>query len=231
MNNKSIAGVAMNIKRCALIFFYLVFLMQTYGFSAERYSYIERTGKETTKGLWQMEKKGGFAILTSTKLTKKHVYICSLDGDTKEWILDKPDSKTNATMKRENKYIIINGMIKGNFINKKVKIDSSPWYQNIMFSLPVFIKSNKKSMEFWSLRPEDLVVYKLKAEKVKIESINFNGNKIEAQKVKVSATGIFSIFWHGDYWFRKSDGKFIHYEGVNGIPGTSKTFIELIPED
>lgn len=57
-----------------------------------------------------------------------------------------------------------------------------------------------------------------------------DGRTEEAMRVRVSPWGLLSLFWSSLYWFRPSDGAFLRYEAVRGLPGTPKTVVELIEE-
>ena len=45
------------------------------------------------------------------------------------------------------------------------------------------------------------------------------GKEIAAVHLRISLSGLLSIFWHGDYWYRKGDGRFLRYRGKNRSGG------------
>ena len=133
-----------------------------------------------------------------------------LGGGVVEWQLK--DKKNNSDIKavREGNKITISGIFKGKEIKKEHYIDNRPWHQLFTGEIDYFLNSKEKRMEFWALRPENpesagiLVAYKDKEEK-----LTLNGEEIDAIKVKVTLGGLLSIFWTGDYWYRKSDGLYV----------------------
>ena len=70
----------------------------------------------------------------------------------------------------------------------------------------------------------------MQAREEKEEGIPVDGRALEAMRVKVSPWGLLSLFWSSLYWYRSSDGTFVRFEGVRGLPGTPKTVVELIGE-
>jgi hypothetical protein len=42
-------------------------------------------------------------------------------------------------------------------------------------------------------------------------------------------SGLLAVFWHGDYWYRKADGRFLRYRGKNR-PGGPEALSELVGE-
>lgn len=62
------------------------------------------------------------------------------------------------------------------------------------------------------------------------EEILINGKKTTTQKIEVHAKGFYSHFWHGTYWYRKSEKLFLMYRSVHGLPGTAETVVELTAE-
>jgi hypothetical protein len=85
-------------------------------------------------------------------------------------------------------------------------------------------------MSFWTIRTDTVEATTLQVKKAGEEEIPVNGKKIMAQRVELRAEGFFSHFWHGTYWFRKSDKLFLMYRSVHGSPGTPETVIELMGE-
>ena len=197
----------------------------------EQTEYIEKTGTKSTKITRGLDKSAGANVFTYKDSSgKTSLYKTDSSGSTLQWQLNDAAGPTNLVAKRDGKAILVSGTFKGETIKKKVAIDHAPWYQSIALSLAWFVKSDKPSIVFWSLRPDKLLPFKLKAKKVKTEFINLNGKRVEAERVKITLTGLKSMFWQSNYWFRKSDNLFIRYEGVDGPPGTPETVTTLSKE-
>jgi hypothetical protein len=67
----------------------------------------------------------------------------------------------------------------------------------------------------------------MRAKKIRTEKILVQEREVETQNIRVKLTGFKAIFWHSDYWFRRSDGLFLKYRGVEGPPGTPETVMTL----
>lgn len=149
---------------------------------------------------------------------------------TKEWKLHNKGEDTDLIAERSDNSIVIKGDFKGKEITKELKIDNRPWYQAWNLSFGRFVLSNRDRQEFWTLRDSDLKEFVMVVLREKEEIIELNGEAIETVKVKVTLNNWMSKFWKVHYWFRKSDGVFLRYEGVNGPPGTPLTVTELKSE-
>jgi hypothetical protein len=194
----------------------------------EQLAYQERTGKFTADIIWKIEQQGDYVILTSSRPNES--YTCWADANLAitKWELKNNTTRPDGIIAtREDNTIVIKGTLRRRAVTKTMRIDDAAWYQPIAFSLKSFITSDKPSVEFWSLNPNNLAAVKMKAEKQRTEIIELNGEEVIAQKVKVTITDFRSAFWHSYYWFNKKNGMFIRYEGVNGPPKTPKTVITL----
>lgn len=150
---------------------------------------------------------------------------------TKKWKIDDKSAGTDLTAQRSDNSIVIKGDFKGKEITKKLKIDSRPWYQAWNLSFGRFVLSGRDRQEFWTLRESDLKEFVMVVLREKEETIVLNGQAVAAVKVKVTLNNWMSKFWKVHYWFRKSDGVFLRYEGANGPPGTPVTVTELVSEE
>lgn len=157
------------------------------------------------------------------------VQMSYLDRDGKSYKFTYQDSVKNINLSaiKDGENIFVKGNSGDSIIDKIVKIDDKPWKQPMSYSLSEFALSVKKKIEFWIIRIDKLKVVKMQAEKSEPEEITINGKKYHSTKIKISAAGVRSKFWHGHYWFRYSDGFFLRYESLNGLPGSTKTVIEF----
>ena len=137
--------------------------------------------------------------------------------------------KTNLRKTRNNNQIIIEGVVKGEVIQKIIKIDERPWYQNFEICLAEFARSDLLKKEFWVINEEDFSAYTMTARKKGVENIEIHGQAIEAQKVELRLSGFLSMFWKAECWYRCSDGIFLKYRGTSG-PGTPEMTIVLRKE-
>ncbi|MEW5804544.1 MAG: hypothetical protein AB1847_20825 [bacterium] len=190
----------------------------------------EQTSRDSIKVLWQLEKIDGKIILTTVRGQETHVTVHDQSCSTQKWLISNKQAHTDAVARRAGEYILMKGLFKGKPIDEKVAVDDLPWYQAMSLSLGFFSCSDQTSVEFWTLRPDDLTPHKMRAMKKQSEYMTFNGKKIQVQKVRVSLGGLLSFIWSGEFWFRKEDGMFMKYQGANGPPGASETIITLVQE-
>jgi len=96
------------------------------------------------------------------------------------------------------------------------------------YSLTKFSQTAKKEVEYQVFLIGLYDVIKLRAMKKDIEKIEVNGSTFVTQRIEITLCNFWGNFWNANYWFRKSDGLFLKYEGANGPPGTAKTVIEFV---
>lgn len=135
------------------------------------------------------------------------------DYETIEWRYKSQKGDIDVVAVRQENKIILSGKFGGKENNKKeMSIDNRPWHQIFQLGLMKFAITEKgpDSVEFWGLRPDNPeTIGVLAARRDKIETIEVNGKQVEASKLRIGLAGWLSIFWTGDYWFRKSDGLYI----------------------
>ncbi len=194
---------------------------------AEQHQYLKKTGSKIIPFNWQLEQ--GYDLKLTTDLGRERdITRMAADFSTQSWTIDDPTLETNIDVSRNNNELIFNGVFKGKKIRRTIMIDSAPWYQALSFSLRQFSNQNRKHIEFWSIRPDNLAVHHLQANREAEELQTIEGITSTAIKLKIQLTGLKSTFWSCYYWLRKSDGVFIRYEGPSGPPGWPLTTVELI---
>ena len=212
--------------------FILAFLMILFNFNVladgKTLIYKETTGNTMITSTWKIDSLENGYCITATNSNEFHEINCNKDYATLSWEYTNRNLGIQILAQRIGDRILVIGEHKNKEIRQEFAIDNQPWFEFIEVSLTPFIESPDKSKEFWILQPYDLKLYKMVAMKQKIETITVNNNSIEAFNVKVTLSGFASVFWKVNYWFRKTDGVYVRYEGVKGAPGTPKTIVELI---
>lgn len=193
----------------------------------EHHEYHKQTGSESLHFDWQLTRGEDLTLLT-TLGNQRDTTRMGHDLSTRSWSVDDPQAKTLIKVFRQGRKLVFQGLFNGDEIDRKVKIDSAPWYQALSLSLRQFTDSEKKSIEFWSIRPDTLDVHRLKVFREAEENIRVNNVTCETIKLKIQLTGLKSVFWSCYYWLRKRDGLFVRYEGPSGPPGWPLTTVELI---
>lgn len=198
-------------------------------FATEKiFIYKETTGKTSITSKWSViSRDEGYSIIAESPNEYHHV-LCTQDHATISWEFKNTGLGTELLAKRDGNRLIVNGRFKKKEINTEYKIDHLPWFEFIEVALSGFVQSEEEKIEFWIIQPNNLKLYQMVAIKQKTETLNLNGQDVEALRIKVTLPGFSSLFWSAQYWFRKSDGVYLRYEGVRGGPGTPKTRVELI---
>lgn len=191
--------------------------------------YKETTGsKSHTNEITISSASDGYLIKTTNiKETTEH----NIDSKFAllMWKYKTTEKETDINSKRVGNVIYTKGMFEGEQIEKELKVDKYPWYQEWGLSLESFITSDKKSTYFWSINPDNLAITKFIATKEKTETIKVNGEKVETIYVKITFPGLLSLVWHGDFWFRNSDGREVCSK-LKQSPFACQTVSELINE-
>ena len=78
------------------------------------------------------------------------------------------------------------------------------------------------------IRADALTPIRMQATKVGTDTVLLDGVPTEAVKVRLAPDGLLAAFWHGHYWYRKTDGLFLKFEGRRGLPGSPMTVVHLL---
>lgn len=217
------------MKHCCLLLI-LLFIAVCVSFPAsavEQYRYLRTTGSKTIFFDWRLEQNNELK-LTIDLGGERDITRMNSDFSTHRWTINDPTVNTALVVARSDQKLIIDGVFKGNPVQRIVKIDSAPWYQTLSLSLRQLIGANDNHLEFWSIRPDTLDVYRLQVTREAEELLNIEGVSFTTIKLKIQLTGLKSAFWSCYYWLRKEDGLFVRYEGPSGPPGWPMTTVELI---
>lgn len=146
------------------------------------------------------------------------------------WHRRNPRERTDFTAVRSGSVVRLTGLFKGKRVDREYKIDTRPWKQCFPVDLQEWAVSPEPSLTFWAINPVNLGMNLFCATKKETGTIVIGGKPVEAVHVRVSPVGPASFVWHSDVWFRKADGRYLRYQGVNGLPGTPLTVVELLEE-
>ncbi len=203
---------------------------QAYSVSSEQHLYRKATGKEVHLFNWRLERSHEIRLITDIK-QERDVTRINQELATRSWSVKDPVVNTDLLVSRHDNELIMRGTFKGKKLNKTVTIDDSPWYQALSVSLQQYTNPNIGTKEFWSIRPDNLDVHKLRVIPAGVEELEVDGQLTTAIKLKIQLPGFKAVFWSCHYWLRRSDGLFIRYEGPSGPPGWPDTIVELIDNE
>lgn len=156
---------------------------------------------------------------------ESHLIVTDKTGATDSWKYRYPNGDVKVFTRKGNSIeIALNG---GAPVQAKGKLDASPWYATMDFSLSRFLSGGGTETTFWTVNPANGKAYKMKAIKMKAESVPIGGRPEKAVRVQVTANGVPAAFFSINYWYRESDSVFLKFEGTRGAPGSPKYVIEL----
>ena len=202
-----------------LVLLSLLFLT-VFAIEAKEYTYSQKIkGIDCTLTVNITEESGVRTIFAvDDHFLVENTTKAKIGGGVSEWYLKDPKNDSDVKAVREGNKIFVSGKFKGQDITKEHNVDDRSWYQLFSWELDYLALSNEKRLEFWALRPENpesagiLVAYKDKEER-----LTLNGEEFDAIKVKVTLGGLLSIFWTGDYWYRKSDGFYVRSKPTGDV--------------
>ncbi len=162
---------------------------------------------------------------------EEQINYYNFDGITQKFTHKDSTRSIDLIAIKDGRNVILKGISEEKNIDTIIKLDESPWKQSMSYSLSDFALGNIEKIEYWIIRLDKFKGEKMQAEKAGTEVITIQSTQYNTVKVKISASGLRSKFWSGNYWFRASDGLFLKYEGWNGLPGSTKTIIEFIEKE
>ena len=193
------------------------------------YRYQESTGKSVKTFTWRHRSSPPQEVITVEEEDGIFVNLCDRTGQTLSWKATKTGHSSIQAVRRGNQ-LQLSGISSGKQISVTEQIDDRPWYQPLSYSLRPFLDSAESEISFWTIRADSLEVVAMQAEKGPIEEIMVAGEKVAAQRVKISRTGLLASLWQGTFWFRLTDRIFVRYQAVHGPPGTDETIVQLREE-
>ncbi|MCX6556796.1 MAG: hypothetical protein NTW95_05105 [Candidatus Aminicenantes bacterium] len=223
------------IKTCSAIICLLV--LASLLLPAEILTYREVEGDLTvTHTLVITPAAPGYAIeltsLGSNGRTVRQTFRTAADISTLAWTFSDPARQMELAATVRGDEIVLSGSFRGQKVDKRFSAGGAPWNQLFQMGLVPFVLGGEEKSQFRSIGtqgPGELKIGKFTMTRQDGEKILLAGKEIEAVHVRISLSGLLSIFWHGDYWFRSGDGRFLRYRGKNR-PGGSVAVSELIQE-
>lgn len=126
--------------------------------------------------------------------------------------------KTNVTVVKKGKDYYMKGVLKGKSVDKVVKGDGYPWYQNIQFAIGHVCLTDGKVVYYENFRPDNMEKFTMSATVVG-DTEKFSK---PVKDIRVSPKGALSKFWHCNYYINRETGEFVSYSGLEGLPGSDE---------
>lgn len=193
-------------------------------------------GAVTTHVIRIQAAEDGFRVELSSSRpagTVRQSFRLASDLGTRAWTFRDPARAMELDASVLDGRIVLSGSFKGKKVDKPFAAGGPPWNQLFQMGLGPFVLSEKEETSFRSIGtqgPGELKIGKMSVTRKGEEEIELDGRRIAAVHVRISLSGLLSIFWHGDYWYRKSDGLFLRYRGKNRSGGPIAVS-ELVAEE
>jgi len=199
--------------------------------------YLEKTKDNVTTHRFIIKNRipAGYRVnLETIDRDRRTSQVFNLDAQlgTISWSYEDPGENTRIMAERKDNNIILQGKARGKAITKKFKINDLPWNQSFNLGLEKFALDDIKKTKFWAIGtsgPGYMKITKFSVKRKKTETISVLGGKTSAVHIQISLSGLLSMFWTGNYWYRKSDGFFLRYKGKNK-PGAPVSIMEISEE-
>jgi len=203
---------------------------------AETLTYREMEGEAVTIHVLRFQAQGdGFRVELSSSRNEavvRQTFLVDADLATREWTFSDPARRMELAASVRGEKIVLAGSKQGKKVDKRFDSEGAPWNQLFQIGLGPFVLSGRKGMTFRSIGtqgPGELKIGKMTVTRKEDAPISLGGRNVDAVRLRISLSGLLSIFWHGDYWFRKADGRFLRYRGKNR-PGGPEAVSELAEE-
>jgi hypothetical protein len=183
--------------------------------------YREQTGERSETHRYTVSAtEGGFLIKLERDTAAGPIVDDVLtDGawNTLHWVYRNPATRSDLTGNREGHAITVQGAHEGKRIDTVFKIDEHPWKQLFSIDFETFaaLRPDEKG-HFWSIGTAGAGNMKCARFVVKpkgLETVPLNGRQESALHLRISLGGLQSLFWHGDYWFRAGDHRYLLFRG------------------
>ena len=162
----------------------------------------------------------------------RQTFRTSADLSTLAWTFSDPERQMELDAKLQGKDILLTGHSRADKVEKRFSAAGAPWNQLFQMGLPPFARGKEKGFQFRSIGtqgPGEMKIGKFTVTRRDDEKITLAGKEITAVRLRISLSGLLSIFWHGDYWYRHGDGRFLRYRGKNRARGP-EAVSELVQE-
>jgi hypothetical protein len=217
---------------CSVLLLALPFLV-----SAETLTYREVEGANTvthTLAVTPAAPGTRFELESSRAgaATVRQTFLIAADRSTLAWTFSDPGRQMEWQAERRNDAVFLSAMTGSRKVEKKFKLGGLAWNQLFQLGLEPFAVSGGSGMKFYSIGtqgPGEMKMGKFTVSRQGDEQIALAGKDTPTVRLRISLSGLLSIFWHGDYWYRRADGRFLRYRGKNR-PGGSVAVSELVEE-
>lgn len=188
---------------------------------AQEYSYSLTRGKVSSTVHWtEKDLDGGIRTIRISPFPGR-VYTQKVDSQcrTVSWHFDDKADNTDLSISLKNGIYTLSGTFKGKAINRTVKSEGYPWYQNISYASGRKLKTKGAALTYECFRPDNLDFQSMIATNIGTENIAGR----TTNNIKVCAKGAKGKLWSCNYYADAVSGVLVCYKAVEGLPGTPLT--------
>lgn len=215
----------------------LVILCCTLPASGLTLVYVEESSSDRVEHTFTFEENvDGYLIVVSSVKAGSPVITQALETDkgfsVLSWRYQDREAGTDITGIRRKSHISLSGRYRRRALERSFEVDSKPWYQLFPHGLEQMVVSRQQETLFYAIGVEGIGTMRIgtfRAQRGKVEKIEWKGRPEHAVHVHISLTGFASIFWSGVYWHRPGDGRNLVSKSDRG-PGTQPIVVELNSE-
>jgi hypothetical protein len=202
---------------------------------AQKLVYRKIQEKDTSLITITLTQNGGSYTYHSESVLKNgkvsEVATITNEGLAQTYSYSNEGEQYTVQCRQENGELKLSSRHNGKEQNKTIKLKQA-WRQIFPYDLSSFVQSRSDTISFVSVGlygPGALSLGGMQSVKLAEEYVTVNGTQQTTLHVRVALAGIFARFWHADYWFRKSDGRFLKGIWVEK-PGAKPCVTELTEE-
>ncbi|MFO8129235.1 MAG: hypothetical protein R6T99_04950 [Bacteroidales bacterium] len=153
---------------------------------------------------------------------------------SRRWDYHRPTDNTRVTARLKNNEVLLEGIHEGEALTRSFDIEDGPWLQVFPMNpgLETWLKGSEETMRFYVIgtaSKADMDINLFVAEKEEELQVGVPAGNFEAWKVNITLSGWRSMFWDGNFFFRKKDMRIIKYDG-GGAPGEPGSLTRLVSE-
>ena len=190
-------------------------------------TYELRNEDETSMLYIEVQSEGRGTVYRSRMENIEQYYRYEPTVRLMEWRYRNSNNDTEYRALRKGARIELEGRLNGEEVRTSLELGDQLWLQNSEFGFEEFIESDEKYMDFVFVKPDDVSLTRFRVRKMGIEKIPYQGEEVEALRLKANPPGILAALWHASYWYSLPDYMFIKYK-AEGAPGLPQTEIELV---
>ena len=183
--------------------------------------YVENNGSKTFQVTWELSQCDTLVLVYKTDLETHRTQTNGMLA-TISWSMMNASGQHDVKAVRDDNTIVIRGIYGGQRVDKTITIDDAPWFQATSLSLRALVQSPEKEIVYWSVRPETLKAYKLKAVEKGSEAIQVGGRNVQTVKIEARLTGWLAPFWKSTYWYDDRDGYLLKFESAADAQGIQR---------